>query len=189
AGGGARQGGAAAVLLPARVAGRRRALGPLHVPRHRAARSVALPGTDGGALDAGRRLAPRGRDRRSHRPPRAAAARAACRPGAGEGGVRGFGRAEAGIGDLLQRLSTPPGLAPLALPDGADPPPPAVPTTTRYPRDAFERDVRRILEYIRAGDTFQTVLSRRQEAAGAVDPLLLYRPLRALNPAPYPYYP
>ena len=110
-------------------------------------------------------------------------------PGAsGQERVRAFERAEARIEELLQRLSTPHGLAPLALPDGADPPPPAVPTTTRYPRDAFERDVRRILEYIRAGDTFQTVLSRRQEAAGAVDPLLLYRHLRALNPAPYLYY-
>src|SRR5256886_17396858 len=75
-------------------------------------------------------------------------------------------------------------LAPLALRD----PPPAVPTASRYSRPAFERDVARILEYIRAGDTFQTVLSRRQDAAGAVDPFLLYRYLRALNPAPYLFY-
>src|SRR5207253_10956188 len=65
---------------------------------------------------------------------------------------------------------------------------PAVATASRYPREVFERDVARILDYIRAGDTFQTVLSRRQEAAGAVDPLLLYRYLRALNPAPYLFY-
>ncbi|HEX9280099.1 MAG TPA: chorismate-binding protein [Gemmatimonadales bacterium] len=107
-------------------------------------------------------------------------------PGAsGQERVRAFERAEARIEELGRRLGAPHGLAPLALTDG-DPPP--VPTTTRYPRAAFERDVRRILEYIRAGDTFQTVLSRRQEAAGAVDPLLLYRHLRALNPAPYLYY-
>ncbi len=107
-------------------------------------------------------------------------------PGAsGQERVRAFERAEARIEELRRRLGAPHGLAPLALTDG-DPPP--VPTTTRYPRAAFERDVRRILEYIRAGDTFQTVLSRRQEAAGAVDPLLLYRHLRALNPAPYLYY-
>jgi len=30
----------------------------------------------------------------------------------------------------------------------------------------------------KAGDTFQTVLSRRQDAPGAVDPLRLYRYLR-----------
>ena len=63
-----------------------------------------------------------------------------------------------------------------------------MPTTSRYSRDAFERDVARILEYIRSGDTFQTVLSRRQEAAGGVDPLRLYRYLRSLNPAPYLFY-
>ena len=114
-------------------------------------------------------------------------ANAEVAPGAsGQERVRAFERAEARIEELLRRLGAPHGLAPLALTDGAEPPP--VPTTTRYPRAAFERDVRRILEYIRAGDTFQTVLSRRQEAAGAVDPLLLYRHLRALNPAPYLYY-
>ena len=114
-------------------------------------------------------------------------ANAEVAPGAsGQERVRAFEQAEARIEELLRRLGAPHGLAPLALTDGADPP--AVPTTTRYPRAAFERDVRRILEYIRAGDTFQTVLSRRQEAAGAVDPLLLYRHLRALNPAPYLYY-
>src|SRR5439155_130536 len=75
-------------------------------------------------------------------------------------------------------------LAPLVLRDSL----PAVATASRYPREVFERDVARILDYIRAGDTFQTVLSRRQEAAGAVDPLLLYRYLRALNPAPYLFY-
>ncbi|OLD43491.1 MAG: hypothetical protein AUI55_01880 [Gemmatimonadetes bacterium 13_1_40CM_2_70_7] len=108
-------------------------------------------------------------------------------PGApGQERVRAFERAEARIEELSQRLGAPHGLAPLALRDGDGGP--AVPTTTRYPREAFERDVRRILEYIKAGDTFQTVLSRRQEAAGAVDPLLLYRYLRALNPAPYLYY-
>jgi anthranilate synthase component I len=97
---------------------------------------------------------------------------------------RHYEEAEARIEELLGRLTRPHGLAPLALNDAARP----VPTTSRYPREQFERDVRRILEYVAAGDTFQTVLSRREEAAGVVDPLLLYRYLRALNPAPYLYY-
>ena len=47
--------------------------------------------------------------------------------------------------------------------------------------------MRRIKEYIAAGDTFQTVLCRRLDVA-APDPFLTYRYLRALNPAPYLYY-
>ena len=54
-------------------------------------------------------------------------------------------------------------------------------------RREFQDDVRRIQEYIAAGDTFQTVLSRRLDLA-APDPLLTYRYLRALNPAPYLYF-
>src|SRR6185312_7009038 len=56
-----------------------------------------------------------------------------------------------------------------------------------YADDDFQNDVRRIKEYIAAGDTFQTVLSRRLDLA-APDPFLTYRYLRALNPAPYLYY-
>jgi len=100
--------------------------------------------------------------------------------------VQLYDAAESRLDELVARLGAPHGLAPLTLrPDAA---PPAVPATSRYPREAFERDVARILEHIRAGDTFQTVLSRRQEVAGAVDPLRLYRYLRALNPAPYLFY-
>src|SRR3989440_5935660 len=84
------------------------------------------------------------------------------------------------VGRLRQRHE----LSPLALRNGLPP----VATESRYPRAAFERDVARVLEYVAAGDTFQTVLSRRQEVRGAVDPLLLYRYLRALNPAPYLFY-
>ena len=98
--------------------------------------------------------------------------------------LRLYDAAEARLDDIVARLARRHELAPLALRDGLPP----VATTSRYPRAAFERDVARVLEYIVAGDTFQTVLSRRQEALGAVNPLLLYRYLRALNPAPYLFY-
>ena len=64
---------------------------------------------------------------------------------------------------------------------------PVPPAISPYADDRFQDDVRRIKEYIAAGDTFQTVLSRRLEVA-APDPFLTYRYLRALNPAPYLYY-
>src|SRR3989442_2221401 len=98
--------------------------------------------------------------------------------------VRLYDAAEARIEQLVARMAAPHGLAPLALRDDV----PSVPTTSRYPRAAFEHDVARILEYIRAGDTFQTVLSRCQEAAGAGGPPRLYPYLRSPNPAPHPFF-
>ncbi|MGH7520157.1 MAG: anthranilate synthase component I family protein [Gemmatimonadales bacterium] len=85
---------------------------------------------------------------------------------------------------LIARLGATHPLAPLAL----DADTRAVRPESKYPRAAFERDVGKIREYIAAGDVFQAVLSRRQIVAGAVDPLRLYRYLRALNPAPYLFY-
>jgi anthranilate synthase component 1 len=92
--------------------------------------------------------------------------------------------AEARLDELAGRLGAPHPLTPLALAERA----PGLATTTRYPRADFERDVGRVLEHVRAGDTFQTVLSRRQEIAARVDPLRVYRFLRALNPAPYLFF-
>src|SRR5256712_6485100 len=85
---------------------------------------------------------------------------------------------------LIGRLSGTHQLAPLALEDDGR----ALRPQSKYPRTAFERDVAKIREYIAAGDVFQAVLSRRQVVPGAVDPLRLYRYLRALNPAPYLFY-
>src|SRR2546425_1168879 len=100
-------------------------------------------------------------------------------------GWRGAGETDDPIGHLAQRMRELPAAPVPCLPRFTGG---AVGTARRYPREVFERDVARILDYIRAGDPSQTVLSRRQEAAGAVDPLLLYRYLRALNPAPYLFY-
>ena len=105
-------------------------------------------------------------------------------PGAGEAELHQLhAAADARIENWLARLDAPATLRPLAL----EPAPPLPATTTAYHDDRFQEDVRRIKEYIAAGDTFQTVLSRRLELS-APDPFLTYRYLRALNPAPYLYY-
>jgi anthranilate synthase component 1 len=52
---------------------------------------------------------------------------------------------------------------------------------------AFKAAVRRALEYIRAGDVFQVVLSQRFELPDC-DGFSLYRTLRAASPAPYHFY-
>jgi anthranilate synthase component 1 len=49
--------------------------------------------------------------------------------------------------------------------------------------------VRRIQEYILAGDAFQVVYSQRfQVPRGDVDPFDVYRALRVINPSPYMYH-
>jgi anthranilate synthase component 1 len=96
---------------------------------------------------------------------------------------RMFGEAQARIECWLERLTTPGTSTPLEIE-----PLPALPAPScTYPDGRFQDDVRSIKEYIAAGDTFQTVLSRRLDLA-APDPFLTYRYLRALNPAPYLYY-
>ena len=105
--------------------------------------------------------------------------------------LRLYDAAQERIDTLIARLGAPHHLAPLTL-DGDSralrPPRPPPRSDSRYPRAAFERDVSKIREYIAAGDIFQAVLSRRQVVKGAVDPLRMYRYLRALNPAPYLFY-
>jgi len=54
-------------------------------------------------------------------------------------------------------------------------------------RKKFLANVRRALEYIRAGDVFQVVLSQRFELPDC-DGFSLYRTLRAASPAPYHFY-
>ena len=105
------------------------------------------------------------------------------KPGASPADLRrAFDTAQERIATLLDRLSVPPRLSPLTLDGG-----PRLPANSAYGRAAFERDVERIKEHIRAGDVFQAVLSRRQEVASSAEPFAVYRSLRALNPAPYLY--
>jgi anthranilate synthase component I len=96
---------------------------------------------------------------------------------------RQYAGAEARIERWLERLASPGTMRPLDI--VGDPPLPQA--GSPYPDERFQQDVLRIKEYIAAGDTFQTVLSRRIDVA-APDPFLSYRYLRALNPAPYLYY-
>jgi anthranilate synthase component 1 len=94
-----------------------------------------------------------------------------------------YEEAEQRIDRWLERLAAPGTMGPLRLESA----PPLPPIRSPYPDARFTADVARIKEYIAAGDTFQTVLSRRLDLA-APDPFLAYRYLRALNPAPYLYF-
>ena len=87
---------------------------------------------------------------------------------------------------VLDKLARPaPPLRPLDPALAAE----AVAPNATVTREAFEAGVRRIQEYILAGDAFQVVYSQRfQVPRGDVDPFDVYRALRVINPSPYMYH-
>jgi anthranilate synthase component 1 len=94
------------------------------------------------------------------------------------------------IDETIARLSAPhewpsaadigPRREPACLDDGT--------ATSTFPRDEFLAAVERSIEYIRAGDVFQVVLSRRIDMPFSAPPLELYRTLRVVNPSPFMFY-
>jgi anthranilate synthase component 1 len=52
----------------------------------------------------------------------------------------------------------------------------------------FEAAVRKCVEYIRAGDVFQVVISQRLTIPLSVDPFEVYRTLRVVNPSPFMFF-
>jgi para-aminobenzoate synthetase component 1 len=57
--------------------------------------------------------------------------------------------------------------------------------TSPFDRGSYGHNVRRVLEYIAAGDVFQVNLSHRFTAYGRPEPLDLYLRLKAKSPAPF----
>jgi len=57
-----------------------------------------------------------------------------------------------------------------------------------FQREDYEQAVRRIKEYILAGDCMQVVPSQRMSIAFNQAPIDLYRALRCINPTPYLYF-
>ena len=90
-------------------------------------------------------------------------------------------RAAARADDVLARLAAP------VAPRRAAPVTAATLTST-FTRDEYVAAVRRVREYILAGDVFQVNLSQRFEAPFAGDSLALYARLRAETPAPFAGY-
>jgi anthranilate synthase component 1 len=57
-----------------------------------------------------------------------------------------------------------------------------------FSQDAYEDAVRKCVEYIKAGDIFQVVLSQRLEVPIRAHPFSIYRALRVVNPSPFMFY-
>jgi anthranilate synthase component 1 len=59
---------------------------------------------------------------------------------------------------------------------------------SNFEREAFEAAVSRCVEYIRAGDIFQVVISQRLQIEIQADPFEIYRTLRVINPSPFMFF-
>ncbi|MEM6798701.1 MAG: chorismate-binding protein, partial [Planctomycetota bacterium] len=59
---------------------------------------------------------------------------------------------------------------------------------SNFTQPEFEAAVEKCVEYIRAGDIFQVVLSQRLAAPLEADPFEVYRTLRVVNPSPFMFY-
>ncbi|MGF1472645.1 MAG: anthranilate synthase component I [Rubrobacteraceae bacterium] len=102
----------------------------------------------------------------------------------GEGFVAAYRRAADDIRRVAERLAAP--LPGRGLDAGAAGEPDV---SSNLTRTDYEAAVERAKEYIRAGDAFQVVPSQRfRVEVGDLDPLLLYRGLRTVNPSPYMTY-
>jgi anthranilate synthase component 1 len=86
------------------------------------------------------------------------------------------------INRVRERLRAP---VPVTAPRG---PAPAPKFESNMGREEFEANVRRIIEYIHAGDAFQVVPSQRFSARSPVEAFSIYRGLRTINPSPYMYF-
>jgi anthranilate synthase component 1 len=98
-----------------------------------------------------------------------------------------YDQACAKIDAIFEQLARPAQmLSPLDIVSGGTP---TVTPTSRTTKADYEASVRKIQEYIRAGDAFQVVLSQRFDVArGGVDPFDVYRILRVTNPSPYMFH-
>lgn len=76
----------------------------------------------------------------------------------------------------------------LAKPRVSEEQPQHVGLQSNWTRRDFEEGVRKVQEYIKAGDCYQAVLSQRFSARYKGEPLAIYRALRAINPSPYMFF-
>jgi anthranilate synthase component 1 len=90
------------------------------------------------------------------------------------------------VDHLVEQLSSPQsGLQPVDIRVGG-----AVKLSyqSNFTQAQYEKAVEKCVEYIRAGDIFQVVLSQRLEVPLTAHPFEIYRMLRVVNPSPFMFY-
>ena len=102
----------------------------------------------------------------------------------GDGFSAAYRRTADDVRRVSERLAAP--LVRRALPDGVSG---NLEINSNFTEASYVEAVEKSKEYIRAGDAFQILPSQRFDAGiGDLDPLLLYRGLRTVNPSPYMTY-
>jgi anthranilate synthase component I len=99
---------------------------------------------------------------------------------------RAYYDAKRRVDETVARLSrSDANLAPIDIQLGGDP---AIAFRSNFEQAQFEDAVRKCVEYIRAGDIFQVVISQRLELEVHSPPFEIYRTLRVVNPSPFMFY-
>ena len=90
------------------------------------------------------------------------------------------------LAEMTARLSQPSSSLPIV--DIATPGELDLKYESNFEKSKFEDAVNSCVEYIRAGDIFQVVISQRLQTKISVDPFEIYRTLRVVNPSPFMFY-
>ena len=98
-----------------------------------------------------------------------------------------YAQAASRLQDLLRRIATPTPAVETRL-HRTDTPPCACKLQPVHPAADFETSVRRVKDYIRAGDIIQAVISQPFTCDDPPDLWSLYRTQRYINPSPYLYF-
>ena len=97
-----------------------------------------------------------------------------------------YDEAAARLNRLIEQLNNPTSDLPCV---DAKPPTGDTPDyESNFTQAEFESAVRKCIDYIRAGDIFQVVLSQRLQLPINCDPFEIYRSLRVLNPSPFMFF-
>jgi len=98
---------------------------------------------------------------------------------------RDYAEAQRRIDEIVDRLQSGAATVPA---DKPAPPQGSPPLRSNMEREAYVADIKRIIDYIVAGDVIQCVYSQRFSRETFVHPFNVYRTLRTVNPSPYTYY-
>ncbi len=100
--------------------------------------------------------------------------------------AKAYSNACARVDRLVDQLSTKPcDLRPVDIHTGGEV---TLPYKSNFTQAEFEQAVEKCVNYIRAGDVFQVVISQRLEVPIRAHPFEIYRTLRVVNPSPFMFY-